>query len=153
PGLDPLPGDIDMVQGLTVRGNVTDKATGKPIANAMVDYHPLNASPYVNKLPGLWTPRSEAVTGPDGSYALTVLPGPGAIGAAAPKPENYMPALVTPKECKEFFKTPLATFGEHVLLPAVGGNAFGVPLSQDSYNAIVLLEPSGKEESLVKNMA
>ena len=32
PGLAALVADIDMVQGLTVRGKVTDKATHKPIA-------------------------------------------------------------------------------------------------------------------------
>src|SRR5262249_18898600 len=40
PGLDPLTADIVLVQGLTVRGKVTDKATGQPVAGARVDYYP-----------------------------------------------------------------------------------------------------------------
>jgi RNA polymerase sigma factor (sigma-70 family) len=156
PGLEPLPGDIDMVQGLTVRGKVVDKATGKPVAGAMVDYHALYANTNVNKLAGTWSPRSEAITNTDGSYVLTVLPGAGFLGIAAPQPEAYMTAQVTLKERKDFFKTPLAqdgTFGDNILLQAVGGNAIGPPISQDSYNAIVLLEPEEKEETLVRDVA
>lgn len=37
-GLDPLTADIELVQGMTVRGKVTDKATGKPVAQALVEY-------------------------------------------------------------------------------------------------------------------
>jgi hypothetical protein len=108
PGLGALTGDIELVRGLTVRGKVTDKATGKPVAQARVDYHPLAGNPNVNaKLAGYWAPRSEATTGPDGSYALTVLPGPGVLGVAGPKPDAYRPALVTLKERKDFFKAPI----------------------------------------------
>jgi protocatechuate 3,4-dioxygenase beta subunit len=154
PGLGPLTADIDMVRGLTVRGKVTDKATGKPVAGAMVDYHPLYANPYVNK-PEFGKPRSEATTGPDGSYALTVVPGAGVIGVVALKPDAYMPALVTLKERKAFFKAPLAfdVHGDNILVPAYGNNAAGAPLAQDTYNAIVLLEPGEKEEGLVKDVA
>jgi protocatechuate 3,4-dioxygenase beta subunit len=156
PGLAPLTADIDMVRGLTVRGKVTDKATGKPVAKAVVDYHPLYANTHaVTKLDGIWSPRSEAITGADGSYTLTALPGQGVISVVGPNPDAYMPALVTTKERKDFFKTPLAfdTFGDNVLVPAVGGNAAGAPIAQDRYNAIVLLEPGEKEEELVKDVA
>ena len=51
--------DIDMVQGLTVRGKVTDKATGKPVARARVEYEPVFPNHYVNaKLSGRWSPQS-----------------------------------------------------------------------------------------------
>src|SRR5262249_45098015 len=54
PGLDVLTADIDMVQGLIVRGKVTDKA-GKPVAGARVDYHPIYSNPNVNrKVEGAW---------------------------------------------------------------------------------------------------
>jgi hypothetical protein len=155
PGLAPLTADIDMVSGLTIRGKVTDKATGKPVAQAVVDYRPLYANPAVNKLDGFWNPRSEAITGPDGSYTLTALPGPGVICVVAPQPDAYMPALVTTKERKDFFKTPLVSdvHGDNILVPAVGGNAAGAPIAQDRFNAVVLLEPGEKEEALVKDAA
>src|SRR5262249_54326936 len=139
---------------VTVRGKVTDKATGQPVAGAMVDYHPLYANPNVIKLAGFWSPRSEATTGPDGSYALTVLPGQGGIGIVAPRPEADMPAFGSLKERKDFFKVPLAEDRfENVLMWAVGGNAIGPPLGQEGYNALVLLEPGEKEEALVKDVA
>jgi protocatechuate 3,4-dioxygenase beta subunit len=155
-GLDPLTADIDMVQGLTVRGKVTDQATGKPVAQAIVDYHPLYPNPNANrKVSGFWRPRSEATTGPDGSYALTVLPGPGLIGVVGPNPDAYSTACVTPRERKDFFKLPVAALNdkEGYFVPASGGNAAGVPHMEDDYNALVLLEPGEGDQALVKDIA
>src|SRR5262249_60074163 len=105
--LDALTADMDMGQGLTVRGKVTDKA-GKPVARAKVDYHPICSNPNVNrKVEGAWWPRSEATTGPDGSYALTVLPGHGVIGVAARDLEEFGPAHVSLKELKDFLQIAL----------------------------------------------
>jgi protocatechuate 3,4-dioxygenase beta subunit len=153
PGLGALTGDIELVRELTVRGRVTDKATGKPVAQARVNYHPLGGNTHVNaKLAGYWSPRAEATTGSDGSYAPTVLPGPGVIGVIGPKPDAYMPAMVTLKERKDFFKGPLVDDdGEDYLTRAAGDNSFGA-ISQRDYNALVLLEPGEKEEALVKDV-
>jgi hypothetical protein len=152
PGLEALTADVEMVRGLTVRGKVTDKATGKPPAGALVVYHPLYRNPYVNeKLAGIWVPRSETKTGADGSYALPVLPGQGKIGVIGPKRDTYMPAFVSPKEVKDFFKVPLAQ--PPALTPDVGGNAMGGPDRGGDYHALVLLEPGEKEEALVRNVA
>jgi RNA polymerase sigma factor (sigma-70 family) len=151
PGLDPLTGDIEMVQGgITVRGKVTDKATGKPVAQARVEYYPLYPNPNVNKkLDGAWWPRSEVTTGSDGSYALTVLPGQGVIGVIGPGPDAYMTALVTPKELKDFFKVPI--FPENDLNRAVGDNS--ASFIERHHHALLLLEPGDKEEALVKDVA
>jgi RNA polymerase sigma factor (sigma-70 family) len=152
PGLDALSGDIEMVQGgITVRGKVTDK-DGKPIAHAQVDYHPFYNNPHVNKLAGAWHPCSEAIAGPDGSYTLTVLPGPGVMGISARNRDEYMPAWVTLQEVKDFFKVPLPPQVDEENLPVAAGNtAIGLiyPLN---YNALVLLEPDAKEKELVKNV-
>jgi RNA polymerase sigma factor (sigma-70 family) len=155
-GLGPLNGDVEMVQGgVTVRGKVMDKATGKPIAKARVDYHPLWQNPNVARtLPGLWYPRSETTTGPDGSYTLTVFRGAGVIGVAAPRREAYMPAWLTLKERKDFFKVPLfQDNNESFLSDAVGENLTGTGIDQVVYNALVLLEPGEKDEALVKDVA
>jgi RNA polymerase sigma factor (sigma-70 family) len=137
-GLAPLTADIDMVQGLTVRGKVTDKATGKPVARCRVEYRPFYPNPYVNaKLAGRWSPESEAATGADGSYGVTVLPGPGILCVTAPKREEYAPPAVTPREVKDFFKVPLG-------LPPGSGYV---------YNALVLLNPEPKDTALVKDVA
>jgi RNA polymerase sigma factor (sigma-70 family) len=154
PGLGLLSCDIELVRGLMVRGRVTDRGTGKPVAGARVDYHPLGGNSYVDKLlAGSWDPRSETTTGPDGSYVLTVLPGPGVLGVTAPKWEAYMPAGVTLRERKEFFKTPLVDDRhEDFLTWYAGGGSYG-GISQDFYNALVLLEPGEKEKALVRNVA
>jgi RNA polymerase sigma factor (sigma-70 family) len=154
PGLGPLICDIELLRGLSVRGKVTDRATGKPVVGAKVDYHPLGGNGYVDKLvSGSWQPQSETTTGSDGSYSLTVLPGPGVLGVKAPKLAAYMTAAVPLKERKAFFKTPLAEDrDEEFLSRYVGGGAYG-GLSTSFYNAIVLLEPREKEGNLLRDVA
>jgi protocatechuate 3,4-dioxygenase beta subunit len=154
PGLGPLTCDIELVRWLTVRGRVTDKETGKPVVGAQVEYHPLGGNPNVNvKLPGSWNPHAEAMTGPDGSYALTVMPGPGAITVTAPERDKYMPAAVTFEERKEFFKTSLVDDDAEDSLPRASGGGSGGGISLGVHNAVVLLEPGEKEETLVRDVA
>jgi RNA polymerase sigma factor (sigma-70 family) len=152
PGLGAVTADIAMVRGLTVRGKVTDKE-GKPVAEARVEYYPLLPNANINKkLPGRWVPRAAAVTGPDGSYALTVLPGPGVIGVAGPRPELFMPALMTLKERKDFFKGTLPDPPDEMVLFQDGGGGLRGVLSQDNFNALVLLNQGEKETALVKDV-
>ena len=154
PGLDALTCDIELVRGLMVRGRVTDKEASKAIAGARVQYWPLGGNSFVNKLlPGFWGPHSKAITGPDGSYTVTVMPGPGVITVTAPKRDKYMPAAVTLKERKDFFKTPLVDDdAEDGLKTAAGDGAYGGIWLSNS-NAVVLLEPAEKEKSLVREVA
>jgi protocatechuate 3,4-dioxygenase beta subunit len=152
-GLDALTADIELVQGLKVRGRVRDRATGRPIARARVDYHPLYPNPNVAKLAGAWRSCAEATTGPDGSYALTVLPGPGVIGVIGPMPDAYMPALVALKERRDFFKAPLDNVFQPIedfLTTDAGGRPGGI--YQPDYHALVLLEPGEQEAALVKDV-
>jgi protocatechuate 3,4-dioxygenase beta subunit len=153
-GIEALTCDIDVVQGeVTVRGKVTDKATGKPVAGARVVYKPLAPNRNVNnKLAGVWSPSSETTTGPDGSYALTAFPGPGVICVRGPNPDRYMPACVTTKEVRDFFKTPLEQ-PQWGGVWAVGGQARGLPPEVPHHHAKVLLEPGEKEVRLVRDVA
>jgi RNA polymerase sigma factor (sigma-70 family) len=156
PGLGALTADFEVVAGgLTVRGKVTDRATGKPVAQARVEYYPLYGNPNVIKL-GILEPRSEAATGLDGSYTLTALPGIGVIGVTGPKPEVYVPARVTLKEQKDFYKKSAAPprMQENFLIVAAGGDAnAGGPLYQPKYNALTLLELGETEKAPVKDVA
>jgi hypothetical protein len=114
---------------------------------------PLYRNPYVDqKLSGAWSPRSEVITGPDGLYVLTVLPGPGVIGVIGtlgPDLERYMPAHVTREEMKRFFKS-RAVEG---LIADAGGNLAGGAGLPALYNAYVLLEPDENDKALVKDVA
>ena len=144
PGLAALVADIDMVQGVTVRGKLTDKATHKPIAGARVFYGPLIDNPNGSR----GAVSSEATTEPDGSYTLTVHPGPGVIAVICRNPDAYMHALVTTKEQKEFFTVQLRFCNDTWLGMATGG-----PLFQANYHALVLLAPKEGDKVLVKDMA
>lgn len=121
PGLAALVADIDMVQGVTVQGKVTDKTTNKPIAGARVFYGPID-----NPNDSSGAVSSEATTEPDGSYALTVQPGPGVLAVVCPNPGAYMHALVTTKEQKEFF-TAQFRFGNDTWLGMSTGGHFSNP--------------------------
>src|SRR5262249_18743342 len=126
PGLGALTGDVQLTRGVLVRGRVTDRATGKPVEQARVEYHPLAGNTYANQLTDVSKPCAEAVTGPDGAYVLTVMPGQGVIAVTGQRREAYMPALVTPRELKDFFKAPvIENQSEDYLTVAGGANSFG----------------------------
>jgi RNA polymerase sigma factor (sigma-70 family) len=151
-GLGALTADVELVRGLQVRGRVTD-GEGRPVARARIDYHPLFPNPHVGQLPGQWRPCAETTTGPDGAYALTVLPGPGVMGVVGPEQGAYMPATVTLQERKDFFKAPIDNVIypiEDFLTTDEGGRPGGIYAAD--YHALVLLEPGAKEEALVRNV-
>jgi protocatechuate 3,4-dioxygenase beta subunit len=163
PGLEALTADIELVSGaVTVSGKVMDKATGQPVAGAWVDYHPLFPNDTAAKMDATSYPRARATTGADGSYTLRVMPGPGVIGVAGPRPDVYLPVLVTPKEIKEFFKAPAPiTDGRDAggapvsfLIIAAGGGVQRF-LNDWNYNALALLDPGEKDKDkpLVKDVA
>jgi RNA polymerase sigma factor (sigma-70 family) len=149
-GLGPLTANIELARGdVIVSGKVTDKATGKPIAGAKVEYYPVFPNDNVAKMDTGSSPRSWSTTGADGSYTLGAISGPGVIRVAGPEPDVYLRAYVSPKEIKRFYKAPVTH-----LSPAVGGLAMGVLTQHDErFNAMVLLEPSEKDKTLVKHMA
>jgi hypothetical protein len=152
-GLGPLDADIQMVRGIQVRGRVTDKSTGKPIKAGGVAYHPLY--PNVSTQQG---PRdSNARIGRDGSFVVVVAPGPGllAVTAEGGPQDHYMPALVTHKEMKAFFKNwsdPGNGNNEDFLMVAAGGLAARL-IAQTNYHALVLIEPDEKTEKLTRDVA
>jgi protocatechuate 3,4-dioxygenase beta subunit len=153
PGFAPLGADVRLVRGTPVRGRVTDRDTGKPIRGAQVAYFALFPNPHTRDGVG----DSYATTGPDGSYAVVALPGPGLLAVTAPDTYHYMPALITPKEMKEFYKewTPgdqEMGFSETSLLVAAGARA-ARGLLQESHNALILIEPDAKADRLTRDVA
>jgi RNA polymerase sigma factor (sigma-70 family) len=86
-GFTPIAHDSELHRGVVVRGQVTDGSTGQPV-RARVVYAPLNNNEFFNRMPGyaaprtqmgLWIDSREMVTGADGRYRLTALPGRGAL--------------------------------------------------------------------------
>jgi hypothetical protein len=133
-----------------VRGKVADKE-GQPVAGARVDYYPFLGNPFVGNLADEEPVHAEMTTGADGSYTLTVLPGPGFIGVVGPRQDTYLPACVTLQQRKDFFKIPVEKQSEETLTSVLRGLSFMI--RQEDYHALVLLEPGEKEEGLVKDVA
>jgi RNA polymerase sigma factor (sigma-70 family) len=153
PGLGPLAADIELVAGTPLRGRVTDRATGKPVAQAHVDYHALYPNPHIRKVTGIlggYGPHSDATTGNDGTFTLGVLPGPGVLGVTGPKQAAYMPALVTASDLERHFKNWKAQSSDKnndSLSIVAGGNSMSF-IVQQNYNALVLLDPDEHAKSL-----
>jgi RNA polymerase sigma factor (sigma-70 family) len=145
PGLTALTVDIDLAQGVTVRGKVTDKASHQPIAQARVAYYSL----YGNASYSPAAQGSSATTETDGSYALTVHPGPGVIAVEAKEPNAYIQAYVSPEEQKNSFSFDLPRGYSESWLHTSGG----YPIPQGNYNALVPLEPKETDRELVKDIA
>jgi protocatechuate 3,4-dioxygenase beta subunit len=86
-GLAPIQHDSGLHRGVVVSGQVTDRSTGQPV-RARVVYAPLRNNEYFTSTPGydkpqtnvtLWVDSREMITGADGRYRLTALPGAGAL--------------------------------------------------------------------------
>jgi RNA polymerase sigma factor (sigma-70 family) len=108
-GLKPLQADFDLVRGVTVRGRLIDKATGKPAAGS-VSYALLPANPKFLEAGRAVGPVGEAVmqrqaVKEDGSFEMTVFPDAGVISAYAAD-NRYLPLFVTPEDQKKGISTP-----------------------------------------------
>jgi RNA polymerase sigma factor (sigma-70 family) len=156
PGLGAIDGDLEMVGGILARGRVTHRVTGKPIAGARVHYNPLLPNPFVRRFGpnGAGTsPCSWTETGPDGSYHLVVLPGPGVLGFAAYTPgETFMPALVTARDLKDFFKDNVNRGNEDLLRIQAGVNSM-TAIGQEGFNQLLLINPGETDETLTRDVA
>jgi RNA polymerase sigma factor (sigma-70 family) len=116
PGLGALTADFELEQGeVTVRGKVTEKETGRPVAGATVDSNPLTGT----------GGRAETTTGPDGAYILKVGRGSHTIGVAGPNPDAYMPAFLPRADPK----APVPDFR----------------IAPETYHALVLIAPEKEE--------
>jgi RNA polymerase sigma factor (sigma-70 family) len=96
PGIAPVTFDIQLQRQPTVRGRVTDRATGKPVS-AWVEYRPLADNPGLKTNPTLAAPRlrnhwPSAGTDRDGRFTLPVLRGRGVLLVSAES--GYLPALL-----------------------------------------------------------
>jgi hypothetical protein len=83
PGLDPVTVDFTLKRGVLIRGRVTDKATGRPVA-ALVRYGAFVDNPHLKEAPGFGdTDHVTTRTAEDGSFTLVGLPGRGLLAAKA----------------------------------------------------------------------
>jgi hypothetical protein len=158
PGFDPLTADIALPSGVTARGRVLDKASGKPVADVRIAYYVLFPNPKAGRLADYEEYEGLAVarTGSDGSFAVTVLPGPGVLAAGAPPLSSYRAALITVKELEDFLKQRPNRFNSQDVLVIHGtgtlANAQPSLLAQSQYNALALINPDEKDKELVRDL-
>ncbi len=101
-----LTADFELIGGISLRGRITDQTTGKPPKRAVVEYYPLfpNAhSSILTKLDHLQAASSATLLA-DGSYSLTVLPGPGVVLVAASPRDSYACARIDEQELANLFR-------------------------------------------------
>jgi RNA polymerase sigma factor (sigma-70 family) len=106
PGLAPLTADFELIGGIPLQGRVIDQATGNPPKRAVVEYYPLFPNAHSSVLTRLahFQAASSATLQADGSFSLTVLPGPGVVLVAASPRDSYACARIDEQELANLFK-------------------------------------------------
>jgi beta-lactamase regulating signal transducer with metallopeptidase domain len=148
PGLGPIEVELHLYPAIPLTGRVVDRVTGKPVP-AEVSYWPLYRNPHVVK--GICGtaihasgPYSTAFSKPDGSFAVGVLPGAGALVVRMPGKSDYEPASV---DAAAFFEKQGVPYSppdymrqinhDYLAVPAFEGAAAAMPQSQ--FQGIALL--------------
>jgi hypothetical protein len=152
PGPDPLTIDFDLVRGMTLSGRVTDRATQKPPRAAVVEYYSLFRNPHSARLTNEFDmAASYALVGPDGSYRLAVLPGPGVVCVAASPRNSYTVALLDEKELAGLVNDGINHARGHNPRTAAGARGEGI-VCVNRYNALALLNPDEGAESVAVDL-
>jgi hypothetical protein len=93
PGLEPLKVDFALERGLEISGKVIDKATGKPVRGS-VHYLHSRDNPHVKDFTTLTGAKfivsKWGEIGPDGSFTVLGIPGPGALAVRARDSTRYV---------------------------------------------------------------
>jgi RNA polymerase sigma factor (sigma-70 family) len=148
-GLEALTADLELVGGLPVCGRVIDRTTGRPPKRATVEYYPLYSNAHSAALTVLnrLTPVSCAVVQPDGAYRLTVLPGPGVVLVAASPRDSYAAARLDKRELANLFNDGKHHGSGSWIYIAPGARGIS-DRCVDRYNALALIKPDDKAQSL-----
>jgi hypothetical protein len=77
--------DIKLPRGIPIRGKVTEKGTGRPLAGSSIQFIPL---PRKNNVLSGW--QAIVASGDDGSYQIAVPPGKGHLLIFGPTPEYVL---------------------------------------------------------------
>jgi len=89
PGLDPATIDLRLKRGVLVRGQLVDKATGRPLAGSVEAYTYLD-NPHARDFPGHSnTYAARVFAGPEGRFEVAALPGRGFLAARLDTDTRY----------------------------------------------------------------
>jgi hypothetical protein len=140
-GLEPITVDFALKRGVFIRGRVTDKATGRPVA-ALVRYGAFSDNPHLREAAGFRNSDSDQTrTAKDGSFTLVGLPGRGllAVKAADRLDGRYL----------------MAVGAEEIKGPRWDGDHFDTEpsaLRQAEFNTLVEINPAKDAESIVRDV-
>jgi hypothetical protein len=153
-GVDAIQANIKLLNGTLVRGNLTDKNTGSPIAGS-VEYYPLFPNPNVNKISEAkkWL-RSAATIHSNGKFQVPVLPGPGvlAFSASGARASDYAYAFISAEEITRLFQGAGPPYDEGFLTIAIGGQTADA-IVQENYHALLLINPDEGTPFLATDIA
>ncbi|HEX7449542.1 MAG TPA: M56 family metallopeptidase [Pirellulales bacterium] len=141
--MDLPPVEIALDRGLEARGQVVVRPSGER-ATGRVDYFPLWPNKHVTALgpqPGGLPAacRGTAMIRPDGSYSISVLPGPGVLGFITSK--QHAPAYLSRDDIDRFFGDG-QNHGDENSLMVESGNFGPRPQMQKLYHALMLINPA-----------
>jgi hypothetical protein len=168
PGITPIEFNIDLPKGITARGRVTERETGKPVSG-IVEYNPLYPNPFLDRF-GLnrgsthgVIPRSSSLIADDGTYELQVLPGPGVIVVRAkgyytdripwPRHDVYAVPRIDLQRLKEVLggvPSPGIVNTEDIIHLDSGRGFFGT--SRAGSIAMAFIRPEDRDTSLTQNL-
>jgi RNA polymerase sigma factor (sigma-70 family) len=140
-GLEPITVDFALKRGVFIRGRVTDKATGRPVA-ALVRYGAFSDNPHLREAAGFRNSDSDQTrTAKDGSFSLVGLPGRGllAVKAADRQDGRYL----------------MAVGADEIKGPRWGGDHFDTEpsaLRTAEFNTLVEVNPAKDAESIVRDV-
>jgi RNA polymerase sigma factor (sigma-70 family) len=156
-GLGPLTADLELARGIPFRGKVLDKETGKPVP-AHAYYYPLHGNGNATSMELHNSAASHSAIAADGSFACTVLPGPGVIAVMVLRDRRdlYLPACIGPRELFKAFKVGTeerSPFGTRdILLLPQDSMAGWHMLAQNDFQAIVPVNPEKDEKVIERDL-
>jgi RNA polymerase sigma factor (sigma-70 family) len=142
PGLGPVTVDFSLKRGVLIRGRVTDKATGRPVA-AVVRYGAFVDNPHLKEAPGFRNSDHDTVrTAEDGSFTLVGLPGRGLLAAK-------------PADREEEGRYVMGAGADEIQGPRFGADRFNTePSAIDPYqfNVLTAINPAQDAEPIVRDL-
>jgi RNA polymerase sigma factor (sigma-70 family) len=158
--------DLFLGRGIVLSGKVTNQSVTKPPKSAVVEYYPLASNQHTRGISctGL-VPASATTVRPDGTYSMSVLPGPGIVAVAASPREDYAVADFMNREWADVMNREWADVTRQRfdgmradasgLEPSVPiALAFGQPglLPINKYHALALIHPSENARQQVQDL-
>jgi RNA polymerase sigma factor (sigma-70 family) len=137
PGLEPVTVDFALKRGVWVKGRVTEKTTGKPLA-ASVIYFCFRENPHAKEIPLLFGGGLGGSTREDGSFQFVAVPNRGLIAVQAHHNGRYLSGVGVEK-----IKVPRDRMGDVKYL-----ETYPFLCYFESYNTLAEIAPKSGDESI-----